>query len=345
LLLCSAPAFAQTIPDFSGVFLRNPVERHGVNKINTEFDDLLVLNIKQGVDTLEVTEMQNGAQATSVYNLNGKPSINVSPDGMRSNDRIEFKDGKLTIKSEVTDRKVVVFNRLTGETWRLSPDLQTLTIRVKEGYPRLGVQGFRPTQTYTRQTSLPVALKNANMASEMNKCNVLPPFLSKKGSPKLNHGAILGMTGFQQLAWQVSFGAVLDGNFFNDLERTPTSGGVKFRKKGMLISSYSGPINLEVIPTVTFTRGEFALTSTIMGLEPLPEWLLNLRFRIKWVGSESRDLGEVPAELRQKASDLAPLYEQYWLEIPAQDVPITDSLEVHILSADGNQLGCISGHI
>ena len=83
-----------------------------------------------------------------------------------------------------------------------------------------------------------------------------------------------------------------------------------------------------------------------MGDEPLPEWLQTLRVRIKWVGSEFRDLGEVPSNLEQQPQPgLRTPVTRYRLEIPAQDVPITDSLEVQILSASGNQLGCISGHI
>jgi hypothetical protein len=57
-------------------------------------------------------------------------------------------------------------------------------------------------------------------------------------------------------------------------------------------------------------------------------------------------LGEVPSELRQAVwPELTPADKWYGMKIPAQDVPLTDRLEVHILTAEGNQLGCISGHI
>jgi len=96
LLLCSVLALAQTVPDFSGVFLRNPIER---NVRSPLAEDPLILTIKQAVDTLQITEMQNGTQATNVYNLNRKASVNVSPDGVQSKDRIKSKGGKLLIKS------------------------------------------------------------------------------------------------------------------------------------------------------------------------------------------------------------------------------------------------------
>jgi hypothetical protein len=345
LLLCSAPTFAQTLPDFSGVFLRNPIASHARF---TEPEDSLVLNIKQGVDNLQLTELQNGAQATIVYNLNGKPSISVGPDGVRSKDRIKFKAGRLLIKSEVVDPRLAVpSQQTTEETWELPPDLQNLTIWVKAGPYVFEAEGLRRIETYTRQTSLPVALEKAERASEMNKCNAIPPPMTIQTPPILSDGVDLGYTGFRQLGWEVSFLAGLSGEFLKDLRRTNFSGSVEFRKNGQLMRRYSGPLILEVTPRVTpLLRSGLSILSVFMGKEPLPEWLLTLRFCVKWVGSETRDLGEVPANLRQQPwPKLATPDKLYRLEIAAQDVLLTDSLEIHILSAAGNQLGCISGHI
>jgi len=341
LLLCPAPALAQPIPDFSGVFLRNPLGSHDPFTELTGFEAPLVLNIKQGADTLQVTVMQNGAQATRVYDLSGKPSINASTEGVRMKSRIRFKGDKLVIKSEEAGRWSPVIGLPAEETWMLSPDRQTLTIRVRDS---------RQLETYARQTSLPEALEKAREASGMNKCNGFPPTLAKLSTPKLNQGVFLGLTGFQQLGWEVLFQAGLGGEFFDDLTRTDAPGALEFRRKGKHVPAYSGSLILEVAPRVTRamsdTRWDPWPWQPLVGNERLPEWLLALRFRIKWVDSESRELGEVPSELRQEPwPELSTPEKWYRLEIPAQDVPLTDNLEIHILSAAGNQLGCISGHI
>ncbi|HMD83278.1 MAG TPA: hypothetical protein VKO18_01100 [Terriglobia bacterium] len=115
LLPCSVPALAQTVPGFSGVFLRNLIER---DRPFADPADPLVLTIKQGVDNLQITEMQNGAQRTYVYDVGGKPSIHVTPDGVYTKDQIKFKGGRLLIKSEVVVDPIFA-DRLTGETWEL----------------------------------------------------------------------------------------------------------------------------------------------------------------------------------------------------------------------------------
>jgi hypothetical protein len=302
----------------------------------------------QGADTLKVIEMQNGAQATNVYDLRGRPMINVSPDGVRNKDRIKFKDGKLVMNSEVTDPRFFTTPRLTKETWELSPDLQTLTIQ-----PQIEPRGrlprdFHRIETYTRQTSLRAALEKVQTTSGMNKCKSVPPLPGHRVSPNIFHGIDLGYTGFEELGWDVSFEARLVGEFFDNLIRTNSSESIEIRRDGKLVPTYSGSLTLEVTPGIRPHPGwEFSTMGAIMGRgnKPLPDWLQTPRFRIKWVGPENRDLGEVPSKFSQQPwSDLAP-FKWYLLVIPAQDVPLTDSLEIHILSPTGNQLGCISGHI
>jgi hypothetical protein len=57
-------------------------------------------------------------------------------------------------------------------------------------------------------------------------------------------------------------------------------------------------------------------------------------------------MGEVPADLETYPVAKGQVLEgRYNMEVPVSDVPITDSLEIHILSPDGTQLGCINGHI
>jgi hypothetical protein len=349
LLLCSGPAFAQSVPDFSGVFLRKHIEDQGVATVITEAENPLVLDIKQGADTLRVTEIQHGMQATDTYDLRGRPTINVSPDGMRSKDRAKFSRGKLVLKSAWTNPRYAVTGPVTEQTWEFSPDLQTLTIQPKiEPRGRLP-QNFRRIAIFTRQTSLRAALEEAQGASGMIKCNaVTPPFI-RPPPPNLSHGVVLGYTAFEELVWQVEFEAHLGGDFFSGLKRTDASAEAEFRKNGQLIHTYDGFLTLEVIPIMRHhPRYLFSTRQVVMGWgeRSLPEWLLNLRFRIKWVGSKSRDLGEVPSELGQQPwPEVSNPPKLYRIEIPAHDVPLTDSLEIHILSAAGTQLGCISGHI
>lgn len=97
------------------MFLRNLIER---DRPFADPADPLVLTIKQGVDNLQITEMQNGAQRTYVYDVGGKPSIHVTPDGVYTKDQIKFKGGRLLIKSEVVVDPIFA-DRLTGETWEL----------------------------------------------------------------------------------------------------------------------------------------------------------------------------------------------------------------------------------
>ena len=74
--------------------------------------------------------------------------------------------------------------------------------------------------------------------------------------------------------------------------------------------------------------------------------LRGLRFHLVWAGTELHDLGEVPAELHTYSHAPGfPLEGAYTMTIPADKIPITESLEVHILTAAGVQIGCISGHI
>jgi len=85
---------------------------------------------------------------------------------------------------------------------------------------------------------------------------------------------------------------------------------------------------------------------TLIGGNRFPDSLKGLRFHITWAGAETRDLGEVAAELKTHTGPHGlPSDSWYEMEIPAQDVPISDTLEIHILSAAGDHLGCVCGHL
>lgn len=344
----SGSAFAQSIPNFSGVFLRQYIEDHGITTFITGAENPLILDIKQGADTLRVTEIQHGVQATDVYDLSGKTSMNASPDGVRSKDQVKFHDGRLVLKSQWRNPRNAGPDLVTEQTWELSSDLQTLTIQ-----PKINARGLsrdsRRIAVFARQVSMRDALEKAQAASAMNNCKVAPHPFGWVTRLDRSRGVVLGHTDFDELVWTVGFDAYLRGDFFSGLRRTDAAEQAGFRKNGQLIQTYDGPLTLEVIPYMKpHPRYLFSTMGAVMGWgDPhLPGWLLNLRFRIKWVGSESRDLGEVPAELGHEPwPDESHPRKMYQIAVPAQDVPLTDGLEVHILSPAGTQLGCIRGHI
>ena len=157
----------------------------------------------------------------------------------------------------------------------------------------------------------------------------------------------LGGAVIEHLGWDESFDAFLSGEFFNKLRLVPTSGSNEYRRDGVLVSKFSGPLSLTVVPFwIPNPQWMHLDARTLMGGNRFTESLKGLRFHINWVGPETRDLGEVPAELRTHAGAHGlPPDNEYQMEIPAQDVPISDTLEIHILSAAGDHLGCVCGHL
>jgi hypothetical protein len=351
ILLAGCPRLgtAQGVANFSGVFLRERVEDRGVTTVITKTEDPLILDIKQDAGTIRVIEIQNGVETTDTYNLKGKATVNVGPDGVRSKDRVRFKHGLFVLKSEWGDPLCSGVGPVTEQNWSLSPDMQTLTIQPKIAPLGALPRGFQRIAIFKRQSSLQEALGRARAASGMNNCNAMPWPFTKGRAPITNKGASLGYTGFEELVWEVGFDADLSGDFFKGLTRTAGPSGVEFRKDGQPIDTYVGALSLEVTPYLrSHPRYLFSTMQRIMGwgYANLPEWLLTLRFRAKWAGPEGRDLGDVPSELRQEPwPELSVPQRWYRMEIPAQNVPLTDSLEIHILSASGNQLGCIRGHL
>ena len=67
---------------------------------------------------------------------------------------------------------------------------------------------------------------------------------------------------------------------------------------------------------------------------------------VRWMGKRERDLGEVQAEfLSEPWRELSPPQRFYRMHIPAEDIPLTDDLEVLIFSKSGEQLACVKGHL
>jgi hypothetical protein len=344
LLLSSGSALAQSMPDFCGVFLRERIEDHGAATVITGAEDPLILDIKQDAYTLRVTEEQHGVRASVIYELSGNSTMNAGPDGVRSKDQVNFHGGRLILKSEWTDPNYARTTPVTEQTWELSPDLETLTIQPKLAPDGRSARNFRRIAIFARQASLQGALEKAQAASGMNKCST-----STRPPPAdLGRGVVLGYTGFQDLVREVEFEAHLRNDFFSGLSRTGPTEAPEFRKNGRALQTYDGSLGLGKIPFVLpHPRYLFLTTEVVMGWgDPhLPEWLLNLQFHIKWVGPESRDVGELPAELESQPWSKNYTRKVYQIAVPARDVPLTDTLEVHILSAAGTQLGCIRGHI
>ena len=347
LVLCPALTFAQTLPNFSGVFLESQTQGRLVKRAWARTpENPLVLQIEQTPDNLQVTEFLNGSQATFVFNLNGKPSINDWPGEGQSSDRLTFRDGRLVIRSERGTHWA--FGALQEESWKLSSDLQTLAIQPTLKGPRNMVRpDVFEIETYTREMALQPALEKAAKASRANTC-VTAPTHPLKRPRDISRGVELWGTTFKQLGSTESFDAILSGGFFTNLKLIPAPGGVELRRNQELVSRFSGPLTLTVRPTIKREPNGLGSTTFIvmMGEGLFTDALKGLRFHLLWVGSETRDLGEIPAELKSEVL-FKNLPAEYWyqMEVSSSDVPITVSLEIHILSPAGNQLGCISGHL
>lgn len=344
----SVTVFGQTIKDYSGVFLQT--QTHFIRQTK-EPEDPIVLKIDQESDSIHITEFQNGTQVTYAYDLRGRPSPNISPPGVHTMDRVRIKDDVLLIRSESVDPAHPMGPR--EEVMQLYPDLRVLSVRAQS--ERGGNPKWMQTAEYTRQENLEEALGKAAEASRMNNCVPGRPYIGKRpwkvsADGKSIPGLQLGGAWFDQVGWTYSFDVSLGGDFFRGLEFDPTPRGVEIRRNGNLVSTYSGNLVLIVRPAIAMRpRLTPGLSSLGLGGWRFTDDLRGMRFHIAWRGSQTHDLGEVPAEL--KSYTYSPTkkltYTEYWyeMEIPASDAPITNSLEIHVLSPSGMQFGCVNGSL
>jgi hypothetical protein len=340
-ILCSSACSGQTMPDFSGVFYRTGVfsgKGKREQKYMPPVSSPLVLITRQMDGCLYVSAMQNGATSKGNYWLRGSESKKKGYKGCPWGDRAKFKHKTLLIDSVAPWTSGRPFGATVGphpkQSWELSPDLQTLTIK------QLFMFGGYEGQTYIRLPSLEAAMQRAESESEMNTCNAVPPILTKLASPQFDKGVLLGVTGFQQFGQFVLFDAGVAGPFFHGLVRVEKPGGSEFRKNGQLVQAYSDSLVLEIEPRITAVPDWWGNPPSI------PAQLMDLRFHLKWTGPETRDLGDVQSELLTEPwPELRTPRKWYRLEVPAQNVPLTDNLEIRILSSAGKQISCISGHI
>ncbi len=333
LLLLGSISFAQSKVDFSGIFLRTQNSVRGHSEPATP----RILEIQQTAGEVVVTATQNGETAVVRYRLGEKQS------GMM---QAQLKGESLIVKGTVKLQSYPFGPFWPGgleerieEKWVLSPDAQQLVIRSQANL------GISDSDIYTRERSLEVAQAAADLA--IKNCETALPISklrSQTENTRYDHGSDLGIAVFQQITRCVVYDAVLAGDFFKNLERTKISGQAQFHKNGAPVTAYSGDLVLEVglHPSVCAAEiGNWTPTGP-----PPPEAAKDLRFTVRWMGAEQKDIGEVESEFR-----LEPWREQqspeafYRMRVPAQDIPLTDDLEVLIFSKSGEQLACVRGQI
>ena len=276
LLLCASSfLLAQSGPDFSGVYLRNRTKselRAGADALGQRIRLLqeveqaldegspLILAVTQTEDSIEVTKLQNGAKATSHYDLNRSKSKKARFRASESIGRAKFKREILLVEYNAPLPMSSATSFRIKEMWQLSPDSRILKIQQL------------PTgdaETYTRQASLNSALSRASEASLMNKCSCL----RVPADDRLNNEGVaeLGFTAYRQLNTCILFNAQLLGGFFEALERSDTPNGTWFRKSGQLVSEFPDNVVLDIAPRVAECAPEsFSVIPMTMSAMPLP---------------------------------------------------------------------------
>ena len=340
----------------------------------------MVMDIRQTPAEIFITSYQNGAQLAIHFDLSGRPTTR-EPGGYNPRlDRVKVKGGKLIIDSLLPPKakdSPYGFQVKLNETWELSPDARVLTIH--RTIPGANREVHQETETYQRQNSLDSALQLSEINSEMNRCvtETADPFavemarspefkkrVMKAGdrqkpfthmeqtSTVFTGAAALGRANFRQLEQCTSFSAVVGADFLKGLQRTPLTDGFSFTRNGQTVSTYPDNIILDVEPSVWNCPGWWVTTPSpsfnpdTLQLFPLPQEMRDIRFDLVWKGSQRRELGEVPAELKTEPfTELRRADQFFRLHIPSKDVLLTDSLEIHVLSRTGKQLACIQGHL
>lgn len=288
--------------------------------------------------------------------MDGTECENVDRGGFQTTDQLKFKNQNLQIETKRLLSSAIFAGGAHGfqisRSWELSSDQQTLT--VEHGFRSKGYKSTGYTETFARRPSLEVAMEQAEAMSEMKKCDEsLLPVTKRKSRGRYLVGPS-GSTTFQQLGRYVLFNASLSAPLFPKLVRVNKPGGAEFYSDRQPVRFYPDWFALQVELGVTRTFDWFAVPIESFGV---PEDLLNLRFQVKWTGAETQDMGEVPSgfatepwpesllDLLPPSWRTLPQRSYYTLQVPAKNVPLTDSLESRILSSAGGPLGCISGHI
>ena len=233
-LWASSILLAQSMHDFSGVYLRNPpksstrvVSKTQAERIRfwQELDQVLgtgsplILQATQTADSIVVTRIQNNARATSYYYFNGLEFKKAQSAGYKGLGRAKLKGNTLLTEADVPLPWSTRMTKTFKEKWVLSADSRILTIQPLP---------FGRAETYTRQASRDAALARTSEASLMNKCVCLRWPSPLNDLSKREGEAELGFTAYRELNTCVLFDAGLWGEFFNGLERNDTPNGTQF---------------------------------------------------------------------------------------------------------------------
>jgi len=355
----SVVLMAQNRPDFSGVFLRTTVESKK-NHIDTPLP--IILEIKQNGKRLEVIAYQHDRTITNNYSLGGK-STNRTPTGFPVERRAQVKGNLLVTKSTVkfSGRKQQF---ILSEKWHLSQDSQQLTIQQRSEYTNAVTSGVPVQQTeyYARQQSLEAALRALSVAPPFKCPDLAVPGARNEGKQTYEDSAAIGAVPYHEGMRSVFLSADVSGPFLKGLKSVRHDGATEFARNGVAVLNYPDSVTLEIQPRSLLCKTKWdsnwdplplGIWAAWIPLWPMPSKappldpdLSELRFQIRWVGSVEKDLGEVPSEL---ITEMWPEFGTpttfYRLNISGQQIPLTDSLEIQILSKDGQPLANIAGHI
>jgi hypothetical protein len=338
VLLLTGSLLAQTKVDFSGIFLRTGT---AVGKGHAAPAVPRILEVKQTSDWVEITAMQNGETAVARYRLDDKKSKPV---------QARWKGDNLVLKGTIKRQwstagpfwPLAVTENME-EKWKLSADAQQLLIRTRAD---IGLSDF---DIYTRQPSLKAAQDAADLAAKtLQKCDrilrISDLTMENAKTRRYDEGAAIGGAWFEQITRCVFYNVVLSGDFFKNLERIEESKQMQFRKQGQSISAYTGDVVLEV--QLLPWRCPTQIGTWLGNGTPLREAVQGLRFVVRWQGATPKDPGEVQSDFRYEPwRELNVSNVFYRMQIPAKDIPLTEDLEVQILSKDGERLACVKGHL
>jgi len=333
VVLLAVCSLAQGKPDFSGVFLRTQMEagKHPTPIVPR------ILQVQQTADGIVATAIQNGETAVVHYQFDNKKIDAI---------QARLTADKLVVSATVKGKSTLVgFSTLPGisehieTTWEMAHDKQQLIIRTKSDL------GGSYSEAFTREPSLDAARAALAKANKISCDNPVSEWIRKtQRAGKYADGAFMGSASFDQITRCVGYEAGIFGDFFKNLKPKTKSNPRRFEKAGQLLSAYTGQLILEVQLFQTQSCADSALWTSTGNLAPDP--IRDLRFMVRWMGSDTWDLDEVHADFIQEPWTKTGAVQQFYrMRIPAEGIPLTDALEVAIFSRTGEELACVKGHI
>jgi len=335
VLLLASSLPAQSKVDFSGIYLR--IETWFRGKSTPAIPR--ILDIKQTSAEVLVTGIQNRETAEVRYHLaEGKKQ---KADARISGDKFFIKTtGFVQLPSFEPFGMPWRIPQVVEEKWELSPDGNQLKIHRKYS------GSSEDIDIYTREPSRDAALaaaaaKNTTGCSEGEALASLKRQVS--GDRTYKQGYELGMVSIRRITKCVTYDLALSGDFFKQLRQIRDSQGMHFVRGDQVTTAFDGDLVLEVGPRPYECVGEAG--QWLSSGEP-PESSLDLRFKVRWLGSAERDLDEVRSESRYEPwREWSNPVMFYRMRIPAHNIPLTDELEVMVFTKNGEQLACVKGHL